>query len=417
MANQLEASFQQTLSFARAKAGAPARLIYQVRSHSTHAVGVGGPEGPAAQGNDGGGPQAAGPKPLDRPGQPSRRRRTVLRIGVEVVVLVAAALFVFFRAGTSIGNLGPIFGHLHWHWLLISAAAECGSLAALSWLQQRLLGAGGLSLRVKDLLPVTMASNAVAQSLPGGTLFAEGYAFRQYQRLGASKGLGAWAELSAGALAAAALACVALAGALLVGHGLQADLVPVLAFVAAGALGAAGLFRRTRALSQLISRVLRFAERYLPEKICRHLRSAERATGEMACFRPSAGLWMACLGAAALNWCLDAVVLVMGLLTVGAPVPWRAVLVSYAAAQLLVELPVTPGGLGIVEGGLVEVLSRFHVPVSSATAGTLMYRAFSYWFLLLVGWPAVAWLSARNRRADRQSPSAQAAGAAFSGSR
>ena len=75
-------------------------------------------------------------------------------------------------------------------------------------------------------------------------------------------------------------------------------------------------------------------------------------------------------------------------------------------AQLLVEMPITPGGLGLVEGGLVVVLTRFHVAASSATAATLMYRAVSYWFLLLVGWVAVLWLTLRNRQADRAASAA-----------
>ena len=57
-----------------------------------------------------------------------------------------------------------------------------------------------------------------------------------------------------------------------------------------------------------------------------------------------------------------------------------------------------------MEGGLVEVLTRFHVPASRATAATLMYRAVAYWLLLLVGWGAAAWLTVRNRRADRAGP-------------
>ena len=135
----------------------------------------------------------------------------------------------------------------------------------------------------------------------------------------------------------------------------------------------------------------------------------------MECFRPSWGVWLACLAAAALNWCLDAVVLVMGLLTVGGPVPWRGVLLCYAAAQLLVELPITPGGLGLVEGGLVEVLIRFHVAASRATAATLVYRAVSYWFLLLVGWAAASWLAVRNRQADRAAAAAAAAASTCGG--
>ena len=139
----------------------------------------------------------------------------------------------------------------------------------------------------------------------------------------------------------------------------------------------------------------------MPAGLIAHLRSAQDSTTQMAKFRPSKRLWLLCLGAAMINWGLDAVVLTMGLLTVGGPVPWRGLLLCYAAAQLLVELPLTPGGLGLVEGGLVEVLIRFHVPASRATAGTLMYRAVSYWFLLVVGWVAVGFLTYRNRRTDR----------------
>ncbi len=169
---------------------------------------------------------------------------------------------------------------------------------------------------------------------------------------------------------------------------------------------AAALFRKAPLLSALVGRVLRPAQRLAPERLCRMLNGAQRAIRQMESFRPSLVLWSACLAAAALNWCLDAVVLLAGLLTVGAPVPWRGLLLCYAAAQLLVELPITPGGLGLVEGGLVEVLTRFHVSPSSATAGTLMYRAVSYWLLLLVGWVAVSWLTVRNRQADRAASAA-----------
>jgi uncharacterized protein (TIRG00374 family) len=335
-----------------------------------------------------------------KPASPHGRRLTVLRWALEVVVLAGGAVFVLRRLGHE-DQMGAIFSRLHWHWLLLGVGAEAGSITALSWLQQRLLRVGGLPVGVSDLLPVTMASNAVAQSLPAGTLFAEGYAFRQYQRLGASRVLGFWAELSAGALAAAGLAGVALAGAVVVGPGLRLKLLPALSFVFAGALVAAFLFRRAPLLSRLIGRALRRAQRILPEKLCGYLASAGEATDGMKDFKPSTSLWVTCLLAAAFNWCLDAVVLTSGLLAVGVAVPWRGLLLSYAAAQLLVELPITPGGLGLVEGGLVELLTQFHVPASQATAATLVYRAVSYWMLLLTGWVAVAWLALHNKRAER----------------
>jgi putative heme transporter len=369
---------------------------------------------PPVEGVGGSDPPAKGPAGQDRAGgraraAPRRSRRVkIARFVIEAVVLAGGAVFVVRRAGDT-ANVAATFDRLHWHWLFVSVAAEVGSITALSWLQQKLLRVGDLPVGVRELVPVTMASNAVAQSLPGGTLFAEGYSFRQYQRLGASRMLGIWAELSAGALASAALATVAVAGAIVVGPGLRLKLLPGLAIVLAGALVAAALFRRAPLLSDLISRVSRRLERHVPARLIAHLRSAQDATTQMEKFRPSKRLWLMLLAAAVINWSLDAVVLTMGLLTVGGPVPWRGLLLCYAAAQLLVELPLTPGGLGLVEGGLVEVLIRFHVPASRATAGTLMYRAVSYWLLLVVGWVAVGYLTYRNRRTDRLAAAASAA--------
>ena len=317
-------------------------VCHEVRSTAVDDVGDNGPRARVAAGKT-----ANGAMPTTR--RPSRRVK-IARAGLEVLVLAGAAVFVLRRAG-NLAEVSATFDRLHWHWLLLGVAAEAGSITMLSWLQQRLLRVGDLPVTVGNLLPVTMASNAVAQSLPAGSLFAEGYAFRQYQRLGASRALGIWAELSAGALAAAALSGVAVAGACVVGPGLRLQLLPILAFVFAGAAVAAALFGRTPLLSALVGRVLRSAERLTPERLCRMLSAAQKAIRQMESFRPSLGIWLVCFAAAALNWCLDAVVLLAGLLTVGAPVPWRGLLLCYAAAQLLVELPITPGGLGLVEGG------------------------------------------------------------------
>lgn len=387
----------------------PTSLGHKLRSLPTEGVGVKTPSAsrvPTAPNDSHNGRDSATDGTRRR-----RRQRTFRRVVLEVVVLGAAAVFVVLRAGSSLGSVGTAFNHLHWHWLFMAVAAEGGSIFCLSWLQQRLLQVGGLRAGVRDLLPVTMASNAVAQSLPAGTLFAEGYSFRQYQRLGAGWALGAWAELSAGALEASGLATIALVGAIAVGPSLRLELLPALAFIWVGSAFASALFGRPALLGRLIARVLRHAEGLLPEKACGSMRRAERSLREMECFRPSATMWFRSFLVATCNWAFDSVVLVAALLTVGGPVPWRAVLLCYAAAQLLVELPITPGGLGVVEGGLTELLTRFHVGVTQATAGTLMYRAVSYWMLLLVGWFAAGWLVLRHRRAERREGAQGEAGA------
>lgn len=217
-----------------------------------------------------------------------------------MIVLLGGAVFLLRRVG-HLGQVAGAFDHLHWHWLFLAVAAEGGSVVALSWMQQKLLGVGKLPVGVRDLVPVTLASNAVSLSLPAGTLFAEGYTFRQYQWLGASQVLAIWSQLSAGALATAALASVAVAGAA-AAPSLRVELLPALTFVLAGALVAAALFRRAPLLGSLIGRLLRGAERFLPPSVCRHLRSAQVALRQMNDFNPPPRLWLVCFGAAALNW-------------------------------------------------------------------------------------------------------------------
>jgi uncharacterized membrane protein YbhN (UPF0104 family) len=63
-----------------------------------------------------------------------------------------------------------------------------------------------------------------------------------------------------------------------------------------------------------------------------------------------------------------------------AQVPWQTSLAAYAFVRLLTVLPVTPGGLGITELGLVSVLAAGAGPRATVavTAAVLLYRAVTY---------------------------------------
>lgn len=61
------------------------------------------------------------------------------------------------------------------------------------------------------------------------------------------------------------------------------------------------------------------------------------------------------------------------------------VLLAYAVAGLLALIPITPGGLGIVEAGLSGLLILAGVPAGDAVVATLAYRIISYWLPIFVG--------------------------------
>ncbi len=61
-------------------------------------------------------------------------------------------------------------------------------------------------------------------------------------------------------------------------------------------------------------------------------------------------------------------------------VPWQTCLAAFAFVRLLTVLPVTPGGVGITELGLVGILAAGadHKVAGQVTAAVLLYRAVTY---------------------------------------
>jgi len=58
------------------------------------------------------------------------------------------------------------------------------------------------------------------------------------------------------------------------------------------------------------------------------------------------------LGFSVANWTMDVFVLIGAFGLLGLPIPWRAVLFAYAAAQVAGSLAPS-GGVGFVEGGMI----------------------------------------------------------------
>jgi uncharacterized protein (TIRG00374 family) len=85
------------------------------------------------------------------------------------------------------------------------------------------------------------------------------------------------------------------------------------------------------------------------------------------------------------RWALDYATLLAALAAVGATPSPALVLLAFCAAQVLAQIPVTPGGLGFVEAGLTATLALAGVGAGDALLATLAYRLFSYWLPLPLG--------------------------------
>jgi uncharacterized protein (TIRG00374 family) len=67
--------------------------------------------------------------------------------------------------------------------------------------------------------------------------------------------------------------------------------------------------------------------------------------------------------------------------------------VAYGAANIASAIPITPGGLGVIEVTLVAITAGFGAPRATAVIAVLGYRVVNYWLPLLPG--ALAYLRLR----------------------
>ena len=99
---------------------------------------------------------------------------------------------------------------------------------------------------------------------------------------------------------------------------------------------------------------------------------------------------------AVLNWVFDAASLEVFVGAFGHWVNPDGLLVSYGLANVLAAIPLTPGGLGVVEATLTTLLVGFGTTRGVATLGVVIYRLFQFWAPIPLG--GLAYLSLRASR-------------------
>jgi len=307
---------------------------------------------------------------------------------------VALVVWVLSNQTDELSGAESIFDHLRWAWLLPAVLVEAGSFVSLALVQRRLLGVGGVDAPLGTLTGITLASQAIINSVPGGTAVATVYGFRWFRRLGAHDSLALWSLTGTVVAGVISLALVAAGGlALAAGYGASLDLVPVTVGVllVAVILGALFLYQRPqRAVAFWLLRTSRrLTGRPRGDVDARITRFLDRVTT----FRPSARSlgWILCWAIG--NWVFDCGCFAFSFLAVGAGIPWKGLLLSYGAGQLAANLPITPGGLGVVEGSITIALVAFGGSRLSTVEAVLIYRIISFWAELVLGWAAAGWLA------------------------
>jgi len=315
-----------------------------------------------------------------------RRGRKAVR-GLASAALVVAAFGFALPRFASYHSVWASLQTMTWPYALLIGVAAAASLASY-WFG---ICAVLPSLRLREAATVNLSSNAVANTLPAGGALGMGVSWAMLSSWGVGTEeyvlytllSGIWnvfARLGLPVLALLALLTVSKPDAVLITS------AAVGLGMLAGAAAGLGLLLHSQRFAIRADRVLVRAAAVA----CRlaRRRAPSRIAGSLTGFRArAAGLlvtrgWRITATTAAANLILWLVLLacLRGTGLSQAQVSWQTSLAAYAFVRLLTVLPLTPGGLGITELGLVGVLAAEAGPRATAqvTAAVLLYRAVTY---------------------------------------
>jgi uncharacterized protein (TIRG00374 family) len=332
-----------------------------------------------------------------------RRRGRKTTAGVAVVAVAILTATAVTERSRLAGSL-TVFGHLRWTWLPAAIVLESVSMAAFAAMFRRLLTAGRVRHGRGSMLATVYAANAVSVTVPlAGPELATAILFRRFTRHGADGLLAGWVLLAGGVITTAAWVLILAGGGLASGHALATAITIPLAMLAVAAVATAAVAVRQPRLRAVLERyaawVLRQVTRLLRRPAASPALTVRAWTERMGALRLPASGWALASGSALVNWLTDVGVLAVSVLAVGAAVPWRDLLLVYAAGITAKSLAVTPGGLAITEGAISVSLVASGLRASQALAAAVLYRLVSFWLVAVAGWLTL--LVLRMRRPPR----------------
>lgn len=288
--------------------------------------------------------------------------------------------------------------------LAVGIALQASSLFAYSLLTKAALGDHGHDISALRLFRIQLSTKALGNIVPGGSAASSALGFRLLTMSGVPRPDAAFALATAGIGSAVVLNLILWFGLIVSiplrgvnpGYGVAAIVgVLLMAFAAFLIFGLVDGQGRSERFVRVVARRLRFNEHHAAEVLA-HLGS--RIEGLVL----DKGLLTRVVGWATVNWALDAVSLWVFLRAFGGSVQIDGLIVSFGLANVFSVIPITPGGLGLVEGIYIPALVGFGLARNTATVGVLTYRVAQYWLPIVVGWACYLSLRVGRYAIDRR---------------
>jgi len=309
---------------------------------------------------------------------------------VQALISLAIVAGIFLGVMPLIADYGDVFDTIR-----AMTGMELGSLVAFGlwnlmtyWF---VLTAALPGLRLREAAVVNQASTAVSNTLPGGGVIGVGVSIAMLTSWGFTIGsigrsavvTGIWNNFVKLGMPVLALALLALDGELTPAR-VTAAAIGIIVLISAVVLF--GLLLRSdrlaRAIGQGVGSVVNRGRKLLRKEPIEEWgeRSSDFRTDTIGLLRHR---WMWLTVATLLSHISLYLVLLVALRHVGVSqeeLSWIAVLAAFAFVRLISALPLTPGGVGVVELGYAAVLTIGLDDITSAqvVAAILVFRAVTY---------------------------------------
>ena len=319
-------------------------------------------------------------------------RRPLRRLAI---LLILALIVEYLVIPELVGASKDLYllGQLNVGWLIAGTIVEAVALFCYALLNRVLLPPAGRP-RLSRLFRIDLVAAAVAHVIPAGTVGSAGIGYQLFTAEGipgtevgvmmATKGMGSTVVLNV-LLWISLVVSIPLSGYRPVYTTVAIVGAVVLALIALLILGITRGEKRAarilRAVGQRIpgvggDRLEQIA--YQAAASIRRLARDRRVLGESL-------TW------AALNWLLDAASLWCFIAAFGRYVNPVGLFAAYGIANVLGAIPVTPGGLGIIDTVTPVLLVGFGLTRSVATLGVLAWRLVNFWLPIPAG--AIAYVT------------------------
>jgi hypothetical protein len=331
---------------------------------------------------------------------PTRRSRSrIARIaGMRAAQVLGIALVAHFLILPQLGGTRKalsLLGRLDLRLLALGVAAELASIVAYAELVRALLPHEDRPSLVRTTR-IMFSGLAVNNVVPSGGAAGGALAYRQLREAGVGApdaGFALGAQSIGSAVVLNTLLWIALVAAIpLTGFNpLYATAAGVGALLLAlFGLAVLALTRGEDASVRVVSRVARVIPKVNPDSIEHLIRRIADRVQEIG-RRP--GALRTAVGWSTAHWLLDALSLWIFVAAYGHVVRPDKLFIAYGIAFVLAAIPITPGGLGVVEVTLTALLVGFGTGRSAAGLGVATYRLVSFWLPIPLG--AASYLSLR----------------------